>query len=162
MNKLFNNIKASAMVEIGSRVYGGETPESDYDFVMTTAQCETMLKYLDNTNIDYKSNAGASDKDAPGDYKMYNTHNIKFMVPGMVQGETIMINLLGYTPEDIPKMMLVNDMMLEVMKTPLGSNIKKDKLYRIDMFQAIIKNVFSEYEPEELYFDEIDTGKLPF
>jgi len=155
--RIFDNIESSSKLFIGSRAYGGYDEDSDYDFVMTSEQCETMVHFLSKKNINYSANGGASDNDDPSNQnKMYNTHNIKFTINGVI------VNLLGYSDKNIPLMIKVDETMKIVMNTVLRDNIIEDKRYRIEIFQAIMRNIFNEFARPENIQINIDDDEIPF
>ena len=155
--KIFDNISFAAKLLIGSRAYGGYDNDSDYDFIMTSEQCEKMIEFLSKKSIAFSANGGGSENNDPNNSnQMYNTHNIKFRINGEI------INLLGYREKDIPLMFIVDETMKIVVNTALRSNIIEDKRYRIEMFQAILRNIFNEYaRPEHIEID-IDDDEIPF
>jgi len=159
MDKLLENLKESAVCEIGSRVWGGFNNNSDYDLVFSGNDCEKLLGYLEAKDIAYSSNKGASSEDNPGNDKMYNDYNIKFFTP-----DSNVINIIGYNNEtDLIRISEANEYMKTICNTPLGINIRKDKQYRIQMFQAIMKNLFDEYSrPEHFEICNFDEDEMPF
>ena len=156
MDELLENLKQKAHCEIGSRAWGGADRDSDHDLIFSGEDCEKILTYLEKKGIGYSSNKGASEESDPDKDRMYNDYNIKFFTP-----DSNIINIIGYNNEtDLIRISKAAEYMETICKTSLGDNIKKDKRYRVMMFQAIMKNLFDEYSrPEHFEFDE---DEMPF
>jgi len=150
MDKLFNNIMDNAETTIGSRRWGGATPQSDYDVIYESKKAEILLDYLVDKKLKFESDRGSS---ASGEHSMFNTHNIK------VHTDSGIINVLGYPEHDFEKINKLNEVFESFEGTSIGDNIAKNKQYRIMMCQTLLKNLFDAFEHEVVDFDDED---MPF
>lgn len=89
INNIFNALKKNGRL-IGSRKWGGETEESDYDIVVDMDKYIKLNKYCDEKNIWRNFNNGSGENNL-----LYNKENMKIIL------NKLKINIIGYDNADI-------------------------------------------------------------
>jgi predicted nucleotidyltransferase len=138
---------------IGSRRWGGEKPNSDWDVVFNRSTFFELMQRLhkyEDKHIKLTFNRNYSDN------KMYNIENvkIKFNDEKYIKEE---INILVYRDEELPLIDELNHYMDEIRDTQLGLLMKLDKEIRIKVVEIFLDELFRE----KIIVDDSDTD-IPF
>lgn len=117
INDIFNALQKNGRL-IGSRKWGGETEESDYDIVIDMDKYIKLNKYCDEKNIWRNFNNGSGENNL-----LYNKENMKIIL------DKLKINVIGYDNADIDNANKAFDIVDKVNKIiPLT---KKETRHRI-------------------------------
>lgn len=138
MNELINKLLDTGLL-IGSRAWGGDTINSDYDLVFSHEEAENILDYFNKSGIKYQELEGSSESK---EHKMYNISNIKVNLDGML------FNIITYSKEDIKKIFHLNNYMNYIKKLPIGQACTKNKKVRIHVVESYLDFAFGNLSSE--------------
>ncbi len=157
MNDLVNKLLETGIL-IGSRQWGGDHINSDYDVVFSDKVIMNILAYFDKVGIKYNRLEGSSQSETN---RMYNHLNIKVDLDGMI------FNFITYPEKDINKIFHLNDYMQYIRELPIGQACAADKKVRIHVVESYLDFAFNKINPNTLEEDlgmpqiDIDEDEIP-
>jgi len=138
--KLFNYLIKNG-IAIGSRAWGGFTKESDFDLVFSVEKYDSILAEIFKNKIDIRIDPVGGSSGHHEDNTMFNIFNDKlYFHDGLV------INVLTYKEEDIPKIVELNKIIYGFRDTTIYEKMAKNKTMRINIVEALLNALF---QPEE-------------
>ena len=138
MNELMNKLLDTGIL-IGSRAWGGDTINSDYDLVFDDVVAKNILVYFDKIGISYELLAGSSENT---ENKMHNIRNIKVNLGDPLKSDMV-INIITYKKEDLEKIHQLNTYMSSIYELTIGQACKNNKAVRIHVVQSFLDFAFN-------------------
>lgn len=157
LNQVFEYFSQdSNVIPIGSRVWGGSTDNSDYDFCMDDVVFKKLIPRLEELGIvidNLFGMYGESVKDAP----MRNIGNYKFYLYKIQDStythERVQVNIITYSPAQLIMIEDINQAMAELVGTELHKRICNNKAIRVKVFECFREIMFSTEAPVDTDLD---------
>lgn len=146
------------VVPIGSRVWGGATEKSDYDFCMDDVVFKKLIPRLEELGILIVNLYGMSEN-SERDTIMKNIGNYKFDLFKVPYGlpysrtegpvyEKVLVNIITYAPDRLLALEDINQVFTAIEGTELHKRICGDKATRVAVFECFREIMFSS-EPTD-------------